>query len=331
MQSFCAALGFLGYSCAPEDAALHQKFVEHMSVYGLSYGTSEEMKFRFEQFMRTENQINESNANPEHTFVSGHNKFSTWTQDEFKKMLGKKPELATKAKKYAPVTDEAVPDSVDWRQEEDIVSPIQDQGQCGSCWAFSTTAAVESAHALKTKKANGKATLLKLSEQQLVDCTPGCLGCFGGLEATAMDYLETAAQDLETDYPYTARWGTCEVSKNDAKGKVMVTDHQAIVDDKVLPLKQAIAKAPTCVSIDAESNLQSYTGGIFNPKSGCSGTPNHAVTAVGYGSEGNQEYYIIRNSWGTSWGEDGYFRAAIIGDGDGTCEIQTDSNTVQTD
>ena len=154
---------------------------------------------------------------------------------------------------------------------------------------------MEGAHFLKS------GNLEKLSESQLVDCDKTSSGCNGGLEIWAFAYAKKSAIELERTYPYVARTESCKSKKSE--GKVLATSYKTIQAKSVPVLKAAVAEAPTCVSVDAANNyFQGYTGGILNTKR-CGHNLDHAVTAVGYGSESGQEYLIVRNSWGASWGE----------------------------
>lgn len=236
------------------------------------------------------------------------------TKYEFQKHLGKKAPV-----EHDSVTELATSNlttSVDWRTKG-AVNPVQDQGQCGSCWAFSSTAAMEGEHFIKTGK------LLKLSEQQFVDCDPRSSGCNGGLEMYAFMYAKTNPQELESSYPYTARTGKCSAVAS--KELVTATSYTAVPKKSDAQLKAAINAQPTCVSVEADTDFQMYKSGILNAKN-CGTNLDHAVTAVGYGADasGNQ-YYIIRNSWGPSWGEKGYIRVAAGVDGNGVCGILLDS------
>jgi len=311
-----------GFICTEEFAEPNTsaRFSEHVSKFGLSYGTKEEYNFRMEIFAKNDQIIRQRNLDPENTFVLDHNMFSTMTQDEVKKMLGKKDVAATNATTVELATDN-LETNVDWRTKG-AVNPVQNQGQCGSCWAFSSVAAMEGAHFLKT------GSLLKLSEQQFVDCDPQSSGCNGGLEVWAFSYAEKNGLELETAYPYTARTSSCKASKS--KEKVEVTTYSHVKNKSVTQLKAAIAKQPTCVSVDAETDFQFYTSGILNSKN-CGTNLDHAVTAVGYGTDNGQDYFLIRNSWGASWGEKGYIRLATQKDGQsGVCGVMLDSNYPET-
>lgn len=246
--------------------------------------------------------------------------FSTLTEYEFKKHLGRNPSV--KNDSVTNLSTAHLSDSVDWRAKG-AVNPVQNQGQCGSCWAFSATAAMEGEHFIKTGE------LLKLSEQQFVDCDDHSQGCNGGLEASAFFYAKYNPQELEKDYQYTAKDGKCKADTS--KEVVSATDYTNVPPSSDSQLKAAIDAQPTCVAVEADTDFQYYKSGILNAKN-CGTNLDHAVTAVGYGSDsdGNQ-YYIVRNSWGASWGEDGYIRMAAGTDGDGVCGILLDSVRPTTD
>jgi len=241
------------------------------------------------------------------------------TKDEQAKYRGRLPRVAPEDEAVEELETATLPTSIDWRSKG-AVNKVQNQGQCGSCWAFSSTAAMEGAHFL----ASGN--LLKLSEQQFVDCDTTSSGCNGGLEMYAFQYAEKHAQELETSYPYTAKTGrrckaTAALEKKGVKAKSFVH-----VPKKSVPaIKAAVAAQPTCVSVDAESShFMNYQGGILNTKR-CGHNLDHAVTAVGYGTEAGQEYLIVRNSWGPSWGEKGYIRMSLEVGGAGVCGVLLDS------
>jgi len=249
------------------------------------------------------------NADPANTFTVGHNQFSTFTKDEFKKLLGARVETQTSTH---ILDDRVLAASVDWRTKG-AVNPVKNQGQCGSCWAFGAVATVEAAHFLKT------GNLLSLSEQEIVDCDHTSYGCRGGFQAHAFTYLESHKTELESAYPYTARDGSC--SYNAAKGQFEVLGYKNVPANSVAQLKAAITQGVVTVTIEADTSaFQGYTGGILNTAA-CGTQLDHAVAAVGYGTEAGQDYYIVRNSWGATWGEQGYIKIAAV-EGPGICGIQ---------
>ena len=172
MNFICQAASYTGiYQCTNDMFVLESNFVEHVSMYGLSYGTQEEYAFRMPIFAEKDAEINEINADTANTFTVGHNMFSTMTKDEAKKLNGFK---GIQAEQNVTVLDASnLADSVDWRTKG-AVNAVKDQGQCGSCWAFSATAAIEGHHFIQT------GTLLSLSEQEVVDCDTTSYGCNGG-------------------------------------------------------------------------------------------------------------------------------------------------------
>lgn len=248
--------------------------------------------------------------------------FSTLTVDEQNKYKGRKPAPINESEPM--IFDESVmAATVDWRTKG-AVNKVQDQGQCGSCWAFSATAAMEGEHFIKS------GTLLKLSESQVVDCDTKSDGCDGGLEIWAFNYLKTHGQELEVDYPYKARTRSCNYVAS--KGKVHDISHSQVTPKSASQLKAAIAKQPVCVSVDAGTPFMNYQSGILDSTK-CGTNLDHAITAVGYGTESGVGYFIVRNSWGTSWGEKGYIRMADIPakKNSGVCGVLLDSNVPVTD
>jgi len=193
------------------------------------------------------------------------------------------------------------PDSVDW-STKGVVTPVKNQGQCGSCWAFSTTGAMECQYAIKT------GTLNSLSEQQLVDCAGfqyGCLGCNGGQMTGAMKYAaKEGGLCAESAYKYEAKDGTCKASscgkKYDAnKGYKAVTTHSSSA------LETATAEGCVSIGIEADQTaFQHYSSGVLTGS--CGTRIDHGVLVVGYGTSGSQKYWKVKNSWGETWGDRGY-------------------------
>jgi len=199
-----------------------------------------------------------------------------------------------------------LPESMDWRTKG-AVTPVKDQGQCGSCWAFSSTGSLEGQHFRKTGK------LVSLSEQNLVDCSTsfGNDGCDGGLMDDAFKYVKAnGGIDTETAYPYEAQDDTCRFNKAD----VGATDvgFMDVPEGDENALKEVVAvHGPVSIAIDAsQQSFQFYHQGIYDDPN-CSSTQlDHGVLAVGYGSEGGRDYWLVKNSWNTTWGDKGYIKIA---------------------
>jgi len=184
-----------------------------------------------------------------------------------------------------------------------MVSEVKNQGQCGSCWAFSTTGSLESAYAIK----NGKIT--EFSEQQLVDCDHnGDQGCNGGLMDNAFGWIEkNGGLCTEDDYRYTGTGGMCKKSCKLVDGSAPTKFTDVGHTDK--DLMAALAQQPVSVAIEADQlAFQLYSGGVLTGR--CGTNLDHGVLAVGYGTDNKQDFYKVKNSWGTSWGEKGFFRLA---------------------
>jgi len=195
----------------------------------------------------------------------------------------------------------------DWRKLDGVVTPVKDQGQCGSCWAFSATGSLEGQWKLKKNES------VSLSEQQLVDCSGGYgnYGCDGGWMEYAYNYIAKAGGiESEKDYPYKAYDGSCKFEKS----KVVSTDraYHFISSGNEKELTEAIANVgPIAIAIDAEDSFQFYSHGVFVDNYCSSSRLDHGVLAVGFGTDSEQgDYYIVKNSWGSDWGESGYIRMA---------------------
>jgi len=230
--------------------------------------------------------------------------------------------LDSKVARAAPVNYEflaTLPDSVDWR-DKGVVTAVKNQGGCGSCWAFSSSETMESHLAIATGK------LMTLSEQQLVSCAPnpeqcgGTGGCQGSTQPLAFQYIGSAGITSEEDYPYRGSTGTCDTSK--IKPIANVTGQVDLPTNNYTALMEAIATVgPVAISVDAGTlGWQLYGGGVMKGK--CGSDIDHAVQLVGYGTENGDDYYLVRNSWGSGWGEQGYIK--LFRETEPSC--QTDSS-----
>jgi cathepsin L len=245
-----------------------------------------------------------------HTYWLGMNKYADLTITEFAKMMNgyNATGLAQRSEGRRTFTFDPtltdLPDTVDWRQQGYVTS-IKDQGQCGSCWAFSSTGALEGQHFKATK------SLVSLSEQNLVDCstTQGNMGCNGGLMDYAFEYIKVNnGIDTEVSYPYEAADGQCRFKV----ANVGATDTGSvdIKSKDEAALQQAVATiGPISVAIDAShSSFQLYKTGVYSELF-CSQTRlDHGVLAIGYGVESGKDYWLVKNSWGINWGDQGFIK-----------------------
>uniref|UniRef100_A0A8C3V8X8 Pro-cathepsin H n=1 Tax=Catharus ustulatus TaxID=91951 RepID=A0A8C3V8X8_CATUS len=233
-------------------------------------------------------------------------RFSDLTFAEFKKLyLWSEPQNCSATKGNFLRSSGPYPDSIDWRKKGNFVTPVKNQGACGSCWTFSTTGCLESAIAIATGK------LLSLAEQQLVDCAQAFNnhGCSGGLPSQAFEYiLYNKGLMGEDSYPYRAKNGTCKFQPE--KAIAFVKDVINITQYDEDGMVEAVGRHnPVSFAFEVTSDFMHYRKGVYsNPR--CEHTPdkvNHAVLAVGYGEEDGTPYWIVKNSWGRLWGMQGYF------------------------
>lgn len=203
-----------------------------------------------------------------------------------------------------------IPSTFDWRTQG-VVSKVKNQGNCGSCWTFSTTGALEANWAIYKKST--KPPLL--SEQQLVDCAQDFNnhGCNGGLPSQAFEYIKhVGGLETETDYPYTAKDGECVFDVSKAAADAYYGSHNITSGDEDAILEAVATNGPVSIAYDVTDDFMSYKSGVYVGKTcgNVTSTVNHAVLVVGYGHDSatNLDYWVVKNSWGTSWGENGYFR-----------------------
>ena len=208
-------------------------------------------------------------------------------------------------------------DTVDWR-DKGAVTSVKNQKQCGSCWAFSATGAIEGQHFLKTNR------LVSLSEQNLIDCSKkyGNFGCNGGYPRKAFEYVQqNGGIDIEASYPYEAVDGTCQFSSSEVGATV--TGYVRIPYANESALMEAVATVgPVSVLIDAsQSSFMHYDSGVYSEPLCKRTILDHAVLVVGYGAHNGWDYWLVKNSWGEDWGMDGYIQMAR--NKDNNCGIAT--------
>ena len=320
MKTFAAAVT-LGVASA--FTPMEFKYMQHLAKFGKNMASVEEFNQRMAIFGDLDKFIEEHKAEG-HNYTLGRNQFSDWSHSEYTSLLGyiEKPI----EDRTFTIYDESSNDmTVNW-VEAGAVTPVKDQGQCGSCWSFSSTGALEGEHFIKT------GDLLSFSEQQLVSCSKLNLGCNGGNQSLAFKYWKTHKAELESTYPYVSGTGQnpeCAYDEGSATS-VEVTSNGFVTQDSVSQMKAALAVQPLSVSIEADKRVfQTYTSGVLDSDQ-CGTQLDHAVLTVGWGNDAETglDYWLVKNSWNTTWGDQGYIKLAIV-DGQGICGVQMGPLTVE--
>ncbi|KAH8390043.1 hypothetical protein KR200_005936 [Drosophila serrata] len=312
------------------DQVLDQQWRDFTLQHRRTYQNAAEERFRLKVFSENRNSIVEHNrrfAAGKVSFKLAINEYADLTSEEFNELMNgfnytqhKESHLAYES--WDEVTffspeSVSLPSSVDWRSKG-AVTPVKDQKQCGSCWAFASTGTLEGLQFRKTGK------LVALSEQNLVDCSTnwGNHGCQGGFMTNAFNYIrDNGGIDTEASYPYKGINDKCKYNK--AAIGATVKGFRILPKGDENKLADAVANiGPISVAIDASrSSFQFYSSGVYNEPSCNSENLNHGVTVVGYGSQSGKDYWLVKNSWSTRWGDKGYIK--MLRNGKNQCGIST--------
>ena len=326
----CIAFLFAGYNSVNinslQDPDEWNQFTYFQEKFNKKYDTLEEVELRFNIFFTNLHTIINHNLDYTQNFTMGINQYTDLTPEEFKLQYinGLKTDITSYGCKIFSSDANGTPSSIDWIKNGAVTS-VKDQGQCGSCWAFSSTGTAEGAWAVSTGQ------LIELSEEQLVDCATGILygshGCSGGSMEGADKYLIEHGQCNNAEYPYTSGNGVSGSCKSCSPIAKFTSCSNVKANDQI-SLKGAVSQQPVSIAIEADTRyFQSYSSGVLTSSS-CGTNLDHGVLIVGYDEEDGQKYWIVKNSWGTTWGENGYVRILRSDSTDdaGICGIAMDAS-----
>ena len=312
---------------------LDEMFDQFKNVFKKKYTSGNDEAFRKDVFKKNLEEIKKLQDDPNVTFEVGVNEFCDETFEEFynKTLMnnldgeddpmedadnhGEKPKPNGRLLGIDYDIDFSLPAVIDWRSEGKV-TPIQSQGSCGSCWAFSALASLESAFLIKEN------TKINFSKQELVDCSSayGNKGCSGGLMSNALRYIMNNKIGLENYYTYSASEGSCSSYKRSKPGREGIRGYKKLYPYNVITLQKLVTEGVVAGVLEVQKDFQYYKSGIYRPSQPCGSRVNHAINIVGYNADVADPYFIIKNSWGTRWGESGYMRMAW-GTGTGTCGL----------
>jgi len=308
-------------SASAGDAAIREQFDAFLVRYGKHYAAaSDEYEHRLGIFTHNLAKIAARNAKYAGKTQHGITQFADMTQEEFQnRVLMRPPPLPTEKRVRGPTyAGLKAPTSFDWRNKTGVVTPVYNQGQCGSCWAFSATENIESQWALTGNK------LTELAMQQIVDCDSTDSGCGGGWPYNAYEYVMSApGMEPLADYPYTAADGSCAYNSGEVVAKISDWTYTTTDQDEHQMANYLAQHGPISVCVDA-SQWSLYTGGVYTADA-CTTSIDHCVLAVGYNLAANPPYWIIRNSWGADWGLQGYMYLEFGQDACAVAQVSTSS------
>lgn len=305
---------------------LHTKeFFAHKARFSKKHATQEELKFRLQIFSQNMEMINKHNSSKTSTFTMGVNQFTDLTFEEFKaKYLMTKETANPLSTDNTEIEELNKGKKVDWK-EAGMLSPVKNQEACGSCWAFSATGSMEAAYRIhKNQK-------ISVAEQELVDCSGdyGNYGCNGGIMSAAFSYIKDNDIANEDDYVYEALTETCKANKNLERWEIASFEMIGFMKTNVNGLMKMIDRQPVSVAIEVRSDFQHYQEGVYSSVDSCGSRLNHGVLAAGYDTSADVPYFLVKNSWGETWGEEGFIRMAV-GNGRGTCGIANSAAVIPT-